>query len=546
MARQNTAPVQFNRTSRQDIDVSMSSGRAGLVIPVDYVPLLRGDSASGRVAVDIKLAEMPRPLLNGVMLNVQAWFVAKSVHPRFSGYDEFMHSYQGENIKQLGSADRTPPGFFHVLDGVNLTTAKTSLFLKTLGIHIPAGVKMNTDLLDAFWLVYNFRLASHSSKLALQPLAQENLAAALDLPPAFWPSSRFSQVVSDYERALIVGSFDLDVLAGQMPVSGISKIGAGTGYGDGQAEVNQSATAFTVKDSANRGASFALSDQGISSIFAEMAGQKVNVTLADMDIARTTQAFAKLRTAYDGNKHSAHMNDDAIIAELMQGMRVPEEMFRRPWLLDSKRVPFGMVERHASDGANLDKSTSEGVASATLSLNVPSQDTGGVIIVTCEVLPERLDERQTDEWLLLEATDQFPNALRDVQRVEPVDIVQKRRIDAAHTDPSGAYGFEPMNHVWQRSKTRLGGSFFQDDPANPFVEQREAIWLASIVDPSFTNEHFLAPKPFPHNVFADSLASAFEIVTRHDVSISGLTQFGDVLAESNDDYSAVQSEGIIE
>ena len=46
MARQSTAPVQFNRTVRKDTSVLMSSARAGKVIPCGYVPLLAGDSAS--------------------------------------------------------------------------------------------------------------------------------------------------------------------------------------------------------------------------------------------------------------------------------------------------------------------------------------------------------------------------------------------------------------------------------------------------------------------------------------------------------------------
>jgi len=58
-----------------------------------YAPILRGDSASGKVAIDLELAEMPRPLLNGVMMNVQAWFVFKTAHPQFSGRDEFIASY---------------------------------------------------------------------------------------------------------------------------------------------------------------------------------------------------------------------------------------------------------------------------------------------------------------------------------------------------------------------------------------------------------------------------------------------------------------------
>lgn len=75
MARQSTTPVSFNKSTRKDTAVLMSSARAGVVAPIAYIPLLPGDSASGRVGIDVALKEMPKPLLNAVHANVQAWFV---------------------------------------------------------------------------------------------------------------------------------------------------------------------------------------------------------------------------------------------------------------------------------------------------------------------------------------------------------------------------------------------------------------------------------------------------------------------------------------
>lgn len=206
-------------------------------------------------------------------------------------------------------------------------------------------------------------------------------------------------------------------------------------------------------------------------------------------------------------------------------------------------MPVGFAERFATDAANLDSSVTEGRASAVLSLNVPVQDVGGVILITCEVLPERVDERMSDEWMMAVDVNELPNALRDVQRVEPVDLVLNRRIDAKHTTPSGLYGYEPMNDKWNRDFTRLGGDFYMATPGGGWTENRSNIWQTEIVNPTFSATHYLAPSPFPHDVFADTTGSAFEIVCRHMVSINGLTQIGDVLAENNDDYAAVQEAG---
>ncbi|AXH74963.1 MAG: major capsid protein [Microviridae sp.] len=555
MARQSTTPVSFQQTRRIDATAIMSSGRAGQVIPVAYIPLLRGDSASGRIGIDVDLAEMPRPLLNGVQCNMQAWFVPKPAHPQFTGYDEFMHSYQMEVIKTIGSADRQPPPFFHILTSGNKTSMINSPLFKTLGIHVPPLVGLNSDIADAYALIHNFRLAAFSSRLQRRKYAQEDIAEAGTLARAFWPPGRFTRVVPDYERALVVGSLDLDVTAGKVALTGkmntLLKSGTRTAQavktlaGAGAGNSNLKITGGNLTNEVATPAPLVLDPSGnwesdLAGLFGSMAGETINTTLADIDKARTRQAFAKLRTAYAGNDSTGFDNDDVIVAELMQGLSVPEDAFKRPWLLDSKRIGFNMEERHATDAPNLDKSVTQGRVSATLSLNVPRTDVGGVIMIILEVMPERLDERQNDPWVETVRPNTLPDALRDIQRPEPVDLVLNRRLDTQHTSGDGLYGYEPMNDKWNRQATRLGGAFYQATPGTGWTEQRSAIWLAEIVNPAYTADHFLAPANFPHNVFSDPTAPAFEFVARHNLTIVGLTQIGDVLSENNDDYQAVQ------
>lgn len=546
MARQAQTPVTFEMTVRPETGITMASGRAGKVVPVTFFPLFPGDSASGKVAVDIELAEMPRPLLNGVTANFQAWVYPKEAHPKFAGSDEVLHSFTGEPIKGLGFADRTPPPFFDVLTGTAKTTAAASKLFITLGLHIPAGENINADLIDAFVQIYNFRLAAHSSRLERRKYAVENIAEACALPPAFWPSGRFATVVPDYERALIVGSFDLDVAAGQLPVTGIgvagnpSNLGGGLLYKESTGIRANFARGWQASNNSSAQTYIEEGATGFPNIFAEMSGQNVNVTLADIDKARVTQAFAKLRSAYAGNDTTGFDNDDALVAMLMQGLEVPADQYKRPWLLDSKRVPVGFAERFATDAANLDASVTQGRASAILSLNVPRLNYGGMVVVTVEVLPEQVHERQSDEYLLITNVAGLPNALRDIQRTEPVDVVLNRRIDAKHTTPGGTYGYEPMNHKWRRESTRLGGAFYQATPGAAWTEQRSAIWQTEIVNPVFDENHYLVPVDFPHDVFSDTLADAFEFVARHQVAVNGLTQMGDVLVENSDDYETVQ------
>jgi len=358
-------------------------------------------------------------------------------------------------------------------------------------------------------------------------------------------------MVPDYESALVTGSLDLDFSAGSIPVSGIgwpqaSPLGSATNnvretggntvdYTDAVGEGwNSTSTALRIKSD---GSDF-------PAVFAEMAGETVATTLADIDRARDTNAFAKARTAYAGTNYSGFNNDDVIVADLMQGFQPDEALFNRPWLLDAKTLVFGMNERHATDAANLDDSVSVGNAMGTLSINVPKQKYGAVIIATVEVMPERLWERQRDEYLYCTGPDDLPNALRDVQRTEPVDIVDNGRLDVLHSSPSAVYGYEPMNAKWRREFTRLGGEFRQLTPGTPVTTARTAIWQADYVDPVFTSDHWLCPHPFPQSVFSVPSNDIVNIGVTQQCTMVGHTQFGDELVEDNSDFDAVTAEQV--
>lgn len=540
MVRQNTNPYQHRRTQRYEQGVLGTSGRAGVVVPLAQFPLLRGDSCAGSVMVDIELGHMPKPLRNAVMFNVQAWMVPKSAFPQFNGLDEFMMSYNGETITALGQADRSPPPFFTEMAPSNTAVFAASDLAVTLGLHPDVTQPMNSDLVDAYNLVHNFRLASYSSKLTRRPYFSEDPASSTALARAFWPTNRFSNVVPDYERALVVGALDLDVSAGTIPVTGIERPNSSNTGGALSAEYTATASEVDVGASGNASfIRFLLDNAGGSQIEGDMSGQTVTTTLNDIDMARRSRAFAEWRSTYAGNDPTGFASDDAILSDLMQGLTVPEESLHRPYLLGQQRVMVGFQERFATDGASLEQSTSQGGASVRLPLNVPQTNEGGHVIVIAELLPERIYERAWDNHLQITDVGQLPDAVRDMQRVEPVDLVENRRLDTAHTSPEGLYGYEAMNDQWNRSYTRLGGVFHSPTPGGSWTENRSNIWLADIVDPTFTNEHFLAPAPFPHDVFSDETAPAFEATVRHSCMITGLTQIGDVLVENNDDYEAI-------
>lgn len=529
MLKQSTQPMEYGRTLRPDNASIITSIPAGVVAPISVVPLHRGDSASGRFVVDMELAEMPAPLENAVLARVQAWIVPRPSLPQFSGLDEYTHSYHGTDITQLGSAARTPPSLFSTVGTGAIAAAQASEFFKTLGLYLVSATAINTDYIDAYNLIQNFRLAAHSSKMTRYDYYSEDATTSLELKPAFWPRNRMHNIVADYEQALVKGSLDLDVASGSIPI----KIPDSTGLTGANQDLNVAASGV-----------LSMWNDTAEELFGDMTGITVPTSLADIDKARVTNQFAKRIAQMDGANYSGFNNDDVLVAEMMQGFSVPDALWNRPWLIDNKTVVFGMQERHATDAANLDDSVSTGRASAVLSFNVPTQNYGAIGMLTVEVMPERLYERQSDEYLYCTDVDDLPNAMRDIMRVEPVDTVLNRRVDAAHTTPSGTYGYEPMNAKWKRERTTMGGEFRQTTPGTPITTARTAIWQADYVDPALTSDHWLCPHPFPQNVFSVPANDICNVAVRQEITIIGHTQFGDDLVEDNSEFVTVEAEKV--
>ena len=546
--RQSTNPIEFDRSRRFDNVSALTSGNAGQVIPITVAPMHRGDSCSGRIEVSLELAEQPKPLKNAVLARLQAWFVPRPALPHFSGLDEVTAAFHGKDISALGESTRTPVDYFKTTGTGSISGDAGSEFYTSLGIPLVASTEINNDYIDAYNLIYNFRLDAHSSKMTRANYRSENTDAR-NLKPAFWPRSAVHQFVADYESALVKGSLELDVTAGSIPVTGIATdFNASDGI---VAETDNAPVTYTnyqhmagtVVGGGTHDNLF-IEDDGTNqpNIYAEMASQTIATSLADIDKARTTQAMAKAVAAMEGSDFSGFQAEDVIVSELMQGFQVPNELLQRPWLLDNKTLVFGMTERHATDSANLDDSSSTGFAQGSLSINVPRAEYGGIIMATAEIFPERLYERQADEYLYCTTPDDLPNAMRDILRTEPVDTVLNRRVDALHSTPGGTFGYEPMNNKWNREFTRLGGEFRQNVPGTPDTSARLAIWQPDVVDPVLTSDHWLCPDPMPQDVFSFPSAHIVHIHVNQRLTMTGITQFGDSLVEDNSEFATVLAE----
>ena len=540
-----SAPIQVQRSTRRDRGRVLTSADAGKVLPLKYIPMLREDAVKrGRVRVNIEMMETAELLMNGIRVDVMAHFVPMLAFDRFNGsMEELNRSYKGET----GIGGSVVPFFeknkyFYLGEGVrdysNYGTDADTLqhaneyvqgmsdFYQCMGMHFNT-TEINTTVVEAYNAIVNHRRKARSASLPLRNAFDHRLA------DAFWSLDN-NHIVPDFDQKLIDGEVALNALTFQAPV----KARYATWYGNNtiDSEANNGATGNGMYSPSSPSAG--LVDEGDVYLFSEMyaeltSGGNATMSLADIDQAKKTAAFAKLRSMYDG------IDDEHIIDMLMEGIRVPEETMKQPILLSKKSTMIGYNQRYATDAANLDTSVTNGFASVECSIRTPQMNTGGVILITAEIVPEQLWERKKDYFLYETNPDNLPNYLRDVLDPEQVSVVKNDHLDVNHSTPNGTFGYAPLNHEYQRDMVNVGGKYYR--PANDaFDEDRAKIWTVEQTDPSLSEDFYLV-SGLHKKVFSDQVADAFEITCISDIEITGNTVFGQRLLETDatSDYQAI-------
>ena len=536
------SPIAVQKSVRSAKGRVLTSGDAGKILPLKYEWLHREDGVrSGKVRVNVEMMETSEMLMNGVGVTLYAHFVPMLAFDRFNGsMDELNRSYKKENgaagsvipffesNKVYNNNTNTVSSFANLpnLDTGDINADTPSqVFYNTMGIHFQTS-NINTTPVEAYNAIVNHRRKARSKSLPLRNAFDHRLA------DAFWINNGMQNIVSDYDQNLIDGQVTLAGLTFQAPIKapanrydpsvGLASGGTSTG---GQ----PSYTASPIDE----GDMYLFED-----IYAELTtGGNATMSLADIEQARKTAAFAKLRAKYDG------IDDEHVIDLLMSGIRVPEEALKQPILLGRQRAMIGFNQRYATDGANLDKSATNGMATIDMNIRTPgNMNTGGIIMVTCEIVPEQLWERKKDYFLYTTDPDTLPNYLSDVLDPEKVAVVKNDHADVNHATPDGTFGYAPLNHEWQRDAVNVGGKYYR--PANDaFDEDRAKIWTAESINPTL-NEDFYLCSGLHKKVFADQVSDSFEITCLSDMQIVGNTVFGGGLQETDatSDYDTITSQ----
>jgi hypothetical protein len=484
---------------------------------------------NGRVRFNFAMEETSELLQNGIAATVYAYFVPHLALEQFGGS---LHEFNKSYNKEQGAAGAVIPffeknkywnGTAEVTDSTpndfdTNTSNGRAEFYQMMGIHLN-GSTVNNTLVQSYNTIVNHRRKARSSSLPLRNQYDHTLAEA------FWLNTSMENIVPDFDQKLIDGEVSLSGLTFQAPIKS-NRLHRPYNNDYLTSPTLPSSNTNVVPTQYSSDLSVDGDHYVFEEMFAEMqTGGDATMSLADIELAKKTAAFARARQQFSG------LDDQNIIDLLMSGIRVPEQAMTQPILIGKQRAMIGYNQRYATDGANLDQSATVGSATVEMNVRLPQMNCGGTLMFCAEIMPERLFERKKCHFMHMDDPAELPNALPDLLDPEAVRIIRSDEIDVYHSTPDATFGYAPLNTEWKRDNAQVGGKFYR--PINDaFLEDRERIWSTETIDPTLSASWYLC-EGLHKKVFADQNADSFEISMLADLNITGLTQFGDALIETD-------------
>lgn len=536
VTRNETDPVQYPQSVRNHLIEVVTSMPAGRCTPIVAVPILREDALKATIQINVEMQETSELLANPTDLRVTAYVVPWLAMERFEGSrDQFDRSWMGQ--PKIDSGSVVP--FFEL---AAMGTHGANAVYKYLGLHGESTDERNTMYLEAYNKIWNFRAENRSPQITPRTRLQEDLAGA------FWNHSRFQNVVPSFDEAVIDGQVPLDLVNPTVAIHGlgmtnkhatpitnlaVNEPGGSVVYAKGYDIASRQETITTGQVQMGINYNDAT---GRPDFWADLAEDGFRVSLANIEMARKTQAFARLRERYAG------MDDEYLLDMVMSGVSVGDQWLKQPILVADEFTRFGQAKRYATDSANLAKSAVSGGAAVRLNIRVPKLDVGGVLMVIAEAVPTQMWERQQDPFFAatntrdgVELAD-LPDALRDFLDPQKVDLVKNKDIDSKHASPTGTFGYVPMNWKWNSFGPRVGGKFYR--PTSGTNAARERFWAVEVDNPVLSTDFYVV-STIPMTPFLDEASDPFEVTAAGLAQLKGNTQFGGVLIEASDNYEEV-------
>lgn len=526
--RTKVTPVVIPQSKRNHPMRIMTSIPAGKFVPIARIPLLREDQCMGRVSLGFQMQETVELLMNNVVVDVQAWLVPMSAAERFISYDDVNRAWEGVPRKE---GDPVIPYIETGVAGVLGTGVGENEILLRLGRHAKATDTINLFDIEAYNLVWN-EIAKNVSP-NITPRARLDKTVA----PGFWPNNLFNFIVPDFDEKTMEGAIGITAIDAMLPVKAANPTSGMLKF-----KIDAEAVARNLVMGTGAGKPLGLNGATVAAdkfvrdmegLVAELADGQLSFSLANIQLAKETQAWANLRKNY------SELPEDFLINILMDGIQVNDLLWQQPVMLARQQVNFGMAKRFASDGGSLTESVVNGAAAVDLAWTTPKCNPGGVVMLFAQIAPEQLFERMEDPWLHCTSVDELPHALRDLADPQKVEVVPNRYIDIDHDTGDDLFGYAPKNYRWNFAGPNIGGRFHRPEVDAPFDEDRQMLWAVETQNPTLTEDFYLISDMHLKPFWTD-LIDPFDVIGRGENLISGLTQFGPALIEkSSDDYQLV-------
>jgi hypothetical protein len=503
-----TTPIAHERTTRRRNVSVVTSSMGGKLMPLKCIELLREDRVlNSNVTVNVQMAETANMLLNPVRVAAAAYFVPKLALDRFQDMGTIDRSYNGQ-VEQDGTT--VVPWF----QNWSLSPPYKNIeILVALGLHVNGVDSYNTDYVESYNAVWNHIAKNRSPSIALRSATDTTIG------PAFWANTQMKHVVPTFDDAMMEGEVPLTITNPDIVIRARGRDDSVTGVnGQDYVPFGHQSEPGVWEGSPN-------------GIWGELTENGVTVSLANIDLARETAAWARLRTQYQGK------SEEWMMDQLLAGIRIPDEGLKQPILLDTRETVVGMSQRYSSTAGSLTESVVDGRTAIDLRLRVPQVSCGGCIVIVAQALPEQIYERQRDYYFSAADVSDLPNRISDELDPQPVSMVKNVEVDEEHSTPTDLFGYAPLNHQWTGGGPNIGGKYYME-AGDAWFAERNRIWDTGVVDPALGPDFYMSTS-LQHNVFADSNTDPFEWWVNGQVLIEGLTYFGPGLRESTDDFESV-------
>jgi hypothetical protein len=547
-------PLAYTTSTRSIMKATKTTLPLGKVVMTQAHWLEPNEAMSFSYSPSLETELMSKEMFNNMHVRIQAWFVPHTCLERFEGErTKYERSLAGQAEK-----DGSIIPFFEEKP-VSRPIADNMPLLSYMGAHIsPDATTYNPVYIEAFNRVYMHRAGVRSSRL-VTPDSQGYAPCDRDmydtsLPRAFRSTHSLSNIVKEYESALMEGRVDISFNESRLPITGL-------GYRHAITTETLTAANLIETTSDNSGDTRSVDtvpvnldtqllvaelDNYVPQIFAEMSAGSASISLADIAQAKETQAFAKLATRI-GKIVGADVDKAYLFNLLMDGVTVSDDIMHQPINLFSEEAIIGHGDQYRSTtSATLDEYVTNLQGARNIARKMPKTPVGGVMLITVEVFAEELFERKFDFVLHSSNRSKYPSALRDFQNRFNPEIVTNKEIDVLAYEPDGLLGYRQRNGWWkEQNAVQLGGRFYDEAVGDGFNEDRAQFFQPIIIsddDPSKVvvgfNEHFyLQPEEYPMDIFAYQNLDPVILTADFKAVINTQIQFGEKPVEGSEEYA---------